>query len=180
MDKKSSVPIQQHIHLIRGKEVIIDSDLAELYGVPTKRLNEQVKRNIERFPEDFMFQMTKEELAYWRSQIATSNPSKAKMGLRRKPHVFTEQGVAMLSSVLNSPIAVQVNIQIMRAFVQFRRILASNQELLAKITAMEAKYDEQFKMIFEAIRSMIEQKTTKRQIGFAVPSNNQGIISNGG
>ena len=91
---------------------MIDADLADLYGVPTKRLNEQVKRNIERFPEDFMFQMTKEELAYWRSQIATSNPSKGKMGLRRKPYVFTEQGDAMLSSVLNSPIAVQVNIRI--------------------------------------------------------------------
>ncbi len=172
MNKNTIVPIQQSIYLIRGQEVMIDADLAKLYGVPTKRLNEQVKRNIERFPEDFMFQMTKEELENWRSQIATSNPSKAKMGLRRKPYVFTEQGVAMLSSVLSSPVAVQVNIQIMRAFVQFRRLLTTNKELLEKITAMEEKYDKQFRIVFEAIRSMIEQKTTKRQIGFEVTKDN--------
>ncbi len=101
MIKNTITPIQQSIHLIRGQEVMIDADLADIYGAPIKRLNEQVKRNIERFPEDFMFQMTKEELGSWRSQIATSNPSKAKMGLRRKPYVFTEQGVAMLSSILS-------------------------------------------------------------------------------
>ena len=172
MDKSNIIPIQQSIHLIRGQEVMIDADLARLYGVQTKVLMQSVKRHSDRFPEDLMFQMTKEELEYWRSQIVTSNPS-AKMGLRRKPYVFTEQGIAMLSSVLNSSVAVKVNIQIMRAFVQFRRMLSSNQELLEKITAMEAKYDEQFRIVFEAIRSMIEQKTPKRQIGFEVASDHK-------
>ena len=133
--------IQSRIHEIRGMRVMLDFDLAEMYGVKTGRLNEQVKRNIERFPEDFMFQLTKGEFEILRSQIATSNPidnqeetnwksqiatsNYAKMGMRKLPYAFTEQGVAMLSSVLRSPIAIQVNIGIMRAFVAVRNALAS-------------------------------------------------------
>src|SRR5216683_2616912 len=114
MPKVELIPserIEKAILLIRGQKVMLDRDLAELYEFPTKRLNEQVRRNIRRFPEDFMFQLTKDELANWRSQIATSNAS-AKMGLRQKPYAFTEQGVAMLSSVLNSKRAIEVNIAI--------------------------------------------------------------------
>ncbi len=152
---KSLIPIERiekSILLIRGHKVILDSDLAELYGVETKVFNQAVKRNIGRFPEDFMFQMNKEELEIWRSQIVTSNPA-AKMGLRRRPYVFTEHGVAMLSSVLNSERAVQVNIQIMRAFIRMRQLLASNKGLMQKILAMEKKYDEKFQIVFRAIRS---------------------------
>ena len=127
--------IQNKIYEIRGQRVMLDFDLAEMYGVETRRLNEQVKRNIERFPEDFMFQLTKGELeilksqivisSYWKSQNATSNF--VKMGLRKLPYAFTENGVAMLSSVLRSPLAIQVNIGIMRAFTEFRKIAASLQ-----------------------------------------------------
>ena len=112
--------LDQSILLIRGEKVILDVDLARLYGVPTKVFNQAVSRNLDRFPDDFMFQLSKEELEHWRSQIVTSNP-RARMGLRRRPRAFTEQGVAMLSSVLRSEQAVQVNIEIMRAFVRFAK-----------------------------------------------------------
>ncbi len=166
---KSLIPIERiekSILLIRGHKVILDSDLAELYGVETKVFNQAVKRNISRFPEDFMFQMNKEELEIWRSQIVTSNPA-AKMGLRRRPYVFTEHGVAMLSSVLNSERAVQVNIQIMRAFIRMRQLLASQKGLMQKILAMEKKYDENFQIVFRAIRQLMkEEEKPKKQIGF--------------
>jgi len=166
---KSLIPVEQiekSILLIRGHKVILDSDLAELYGVETKVFNQAVKRNISRFPEDFMFQMNKEELEFWRSQIVTSNPA-AKMGLRRRPYVFTEHGVAMLSSVLNSERAVQVNIQIMRAFIRMRQLLASQKGLMQKILAMEKKYDENFQIVFRAIRQLMkEEEKPKHQIGF--------------
>src|SRR5436309_2259151 len=129
--------IERHIYLIRGQKVMLDADLAELYQVPTKRLNEAVHRNVERFPADFMFQLNAEELANWRSQIATSNPG-AKMGLRRPPFAFTEHGVAMLSSVLNSLRAVQMNILIIRAFVQLRELLATHKDLARKLEHLEA------------------------------------------
>ncbi len=166
---KSLIPIdriEKSILLIRGHKVILDSDLAELYGVETKVFNQAVKRNISRFPEDFMFQMNKEELEIWRSQIVTSNPA-AKMGLRRRPYVFTEHGVAMLSSVLNSERAVQVNIQIMRAFIRMRQLLASQKGLMQKILAMEKKYDENFQIVFRAIQQLMEEEEKpKHQIGF--------------
>ena len=130
--------IQRRIYLIRGNRVMLDSDLADLYGVPTFRLNEAVKRNRDRFPEDFMFQLTKEELENWRSQIAISNPG-AKMGLRRPPYAFTGHGVAMLSSVLNSPRAVQMNIFIIRVFMKLREGLATHKDLAHKIEQLEAK-----------------------------------------
>ncbi len=166
---KSLIPIERiekSILLIRGHKVILDSDLAKLYGVETKVFNQAVKRNISRFPKDFMFQMNKEELEIWRSQIVTSNPA-AKMGLRRRPYVFTEHGVAMLSSVLNSERAVQVNIQIMRAFIRMRQLLTSQKGLMQKILAMEKKYDENFQIVFRAIRQLMkEEEKPKHQIGF--------------
>jgi phage regulator Rha-like protein len=129
--------IERRIYLIRGQKVMLDSDLAEIYEVPTKRLNEAVKRNIVRFPEDFMFRLSNEELGNWRSQIATSN-SAAKMGMRRPPYAFTEHGVAMLSAVLNSERAVHMSILIVRAFVKLRELAAANKELARKIEEIES------------------------------------------
>jgi hypothetical protein len=160
--------IEQSILSIRGQRVILDSDLATLYGVTAKRLNEQVRRNTTRFPSDFMFQLTGEEFSVLRSHFATLKPGR---GRHRKylPYVFTEQGVAMLSSVLNSERAVQVNIEIMRAFVRLRQILASHKDLARKLNALEDKYDAQFKSVFDAIRQlMTPQKTERKRIGFEV------------
>ncbi|NQT28072.1 MAG: ORF6N domain-containing protein [Candidatus Omnitrophica bacterium] len=157
--------IENKILLLRGKKVMLDRDLAILYKVPTRRLNEQVKRNIERFPKDFMFQLTKEEFGNWRSQIAMSNSGK--MGIRRKPYAFTEQGVAMLSSVLNSKVAIQVNIQIMRTFIRLKEIIMSNKGIQRKIENMERKYDQQFKVVFDAIKQLlISPEKSKGKIGF--------------
>jgi hypothetical protein len=162
--------IERAILLIRGHKVMLDRDLADLYQVPTKRLNEQVKRNITRFPEDFMFQLTKKEFENWRSQIATSNPA-AKMGVRRRPRAFTEQCVAMLSSVLNSERAIEVNIAIMRAFVKLREILATHKDLARKLDELEKKYDAQFRIVFEAIRQLMEPppEKPKGHFGFRGP-----------
>ncbi len=129
--------IERRIFLIRGQKVMFDADLAALYQVPTRALNQAVKRNLSRFPPDFMFQLSRKELEDWRSQIVTSNPP-AKMGLRRPPHVFTERGVAMLSSVLTSERAVQMNILIIRAFVKLRDLLATHKDLAARIEKFEA------------------------------------------
>ncbi len=159
--------IERHILLIRGHKVMLDSDLAELYGVEVRTLNQAVKRSIERFPEDFMFQLSPDEEERLRSQSVIL---KAGRGQHRKylPYAFTEQGVAMLSSVLNSPRAVQVNIEIMRAFVQLRQMLASNEDLARKLAALERKYDAQFKAVFDAIRHLMapQQPPKRRQIGF--------------
>jgi ORF6N domain len=168
--EKSIIPqerIEGAILYIREHKVILDADLAKLYGVGTKVLNQAVRRNRNRFPEDFMFQLTKEEFENWRSQIVTSNPS-AKMALRRRPYAFTEQGVAMLSSVLHSERAVRVNIEIMRAFVRLRQMLASNVELARKLDALEKKYDAQFRVVFEAIRKLMEPppEPKRGRIGF--------------
>ena len=140
-------------------------DLAELYGVATKQLKRAVRRNIDRFPTDFMFEMTKEELNNWRCQFGTSNS--IKMGLRHPPLAFTEQGVAMLSTVLNSKRAIQVNIQIMRIFSRLREMLAGHKDLRQKIEAMEEKYDEQFRVVFEAIKQLLQKdERPKKPIGF--------------
>lgn len=154
--------IEQHILLIRGQKVMLDSDLAELYQVSVRRLNEQVRRNAKRFPTDFMFQLTVEEYEVLRSQIATLKPGRGK---HRKylPLVFTEQGVAMLSGVLNSDRAIHVNIEIMRAFVRLRRILATHKDLAQKLTALESKYDGQFKIVFEAIRRLMLPQQIRRR-----------------
>lgn len=160
----SSVQIERHILLIRGEKVILDADLAALYQVETRVLTQAVKRNIERFPEDFMFQLSKEEFADLRSQTVTSSWG----GRRYPPYAFTEQGVAMLSSVLRSKRAVQVNVEIMRAFVRLRRMLATNRKLEEQLNALEQKYDRQFKVVFDAIRQLMEPPaaTKKRPIGF--------------
>lgn len=145
---------------------MLDSDLAELYGVPTFRLNEQVKRNIRRFPTDFMFHLTPEEAMSLRSQIAIL---KGGRGKHRKylPYAFTEQGVAMLSSVLRSERAIEVNIAIMRAFVKLRRILGTHKELARKLEALEKRYDAQFRVVFDAIRELMKPShPSRRRIGF--------------
>ena len=155
--------ILSKINIIRGHKVMLDKDLAELYGVETKRLKEQVKRNIGRFPDDFMFELTKSEFGNLRSHIATSRWG----GTRYAPLAFTEQGVAMLASVLNSPRAIQVNIQIVRAFVKLRQMISSHDELRKKIEAMEDTYDGQFRLVFDAIRELIRvEQSPKKKIGF--------------
>lgn len=156
--------IEKSIMLLRGHKVMLDEDLAVLYQVPTKVLVQAVKRNIERFPADFMFNLTNHEVAILRSQIVTSSRWG---GRRHPPYAFTEQGVAMLSTVLKSRLAVRVNIEIMRAFVRIRVMLSSNTELARKLEVLERKYDAQFKVVFDAIRQlMIPPKTTRKKIGF--------------
>lgn len=161
--------VERRILLIRGHKVILDADLAALYEVPTRALNQAVRRNIERFPEDFMFQLNKMEFGNWRSQIVMSNLG-AKMGLRRSPYAFTEQGVAMLSSVLKSKRAIAVNIAIMRTFVRLRRLLATRKELAERLAAMEKKFDERFKVVFDVLKQLMERppEPPKHPIGFVL------------
>src|SRR5512147_3350783 len=162
MTKKKPAPlplspeaIQGTILLIRGVKVILDEELARLYQVQTKVLVQAVKRNQKRFPSDFMFQLTPEEHAALRSQIVTSG---GKTGRRYAPYCFTEHGVAMLSSVLNSERAVEVNIAIVRAFVRMRELMNSHRELAQKIATLERRYDAQFKVVFNSIRELINAK----------------------
>jgi hypothetical protein len=156
--------VEGFIRLIRGEKVILDADLAELYGVETRVLVQAVKRNPERFPEDFLFQLTPEEFTILRSQDVTS---RGWGGRRYPPYAFTEQGVAMLSGVLRSPRAVQVNIEIMRAFVKMRRLLASHAKLEKKLLELEERYDGQFAMVFEALKQLMAPPEPKRKkIGF--------------
>jgi phage regulator Rha-like protein len=156
--------IESRILLIRGHKVMLDSDLAQLYGVETRVLVQAIKRNMERFPEDFLFQLNRQEFRHLRSQSVTSN----RWGGRRyPPYAFTEQGVAMLSSVLRSKRAVLVNVEIMRAFVRLRRLLASHADLQRRLDELEKKYDAKFKVVFDAIRElMIPPKKKRRPIGF--------------
>jgi hypothetical protein len=163
-DLVSTETIATKILIVRGKKVMLDSDLAVLYEVGTKRLNEQVVRNRKRFPEDFMFQLTEGEADFLRSQNATSKRG----GRRYLPYVFTQEGVAMLSSVLNSERAIMVNIQIMRAFAQLRRMLLTNRDLKRKIEEMEQKYDKRFAIVFQAIKQLLgtENKKEGRILGF--------------
>jgi hypothetical protein len=168
MAQKSIVPAEQVencIYLLRGQRVMLDDDLAMLYGVETKTLNRAVKRNLPRFPEDFMFKLSVKEFESLRYQFGTSKRG----GRRYPPYAFTEQGVAMLSSVLHSKRAIQVNIEIMRAFVRLRQMLASNVELARKLAALEKKYDAQFRVVFDAIRELMTPPVPKkkRSIGFA-------------
>jgi hypothetical protein len=157
--------IHQRILTIRGHRVMLDVDLAELYDVPTKALNQAIQRNMDRFPEDFMFQLTEAEFTGLRSQFVTSK--KKRGGRRYLPYVFTEQGVAMLSGVLNSHRAVHVNIAIMRAFVRMRETMASHRELAQRLNALEKTYDARFRVVFDAIRALMEPpKTSRRRIGF--------------
>ena len=156
--------IEQEIYMIRGHKVMVSFDLAKLYQVEPRALVQAVKRNMNRFPEDFMFQLNQHEFKILKSQIVISRWG----GLRRAaPYAFTEQGVAMLSSVLKSERAVQVNIEIMRAFVRLRQMLVSNAELARQLNELEKKYDAQFKVVFDAIRQlMAPSRALKRRIGF--------------
>ncbi len=162
--------IERSIHVIRGQRVMLDADLAKLYGVPTKRLNERVSRNRHRFPVDFAYQLTPQELADLKSQFATSSSGHG--GRRTRPWVFTEQGVAMLSSVLNSPTAVRVNIEIMRTFVRLRRLMATPGELVEQITKLAETvqlHDHEIKVISQVLRKMMDLPSPpRRQIGFHV------------
>jgi hypothetical protein len=156
--------IQQRIFFVRSERVMLDKDLALLYGVKPIRLREQVKRNIKRFPEDFMFQLNEQEIDQMVSQNAI--PSRKHLG-GYQPYVFTEQGVAMLSTVLNSETAVQANVAIMRAFVRLRRILASHTDLARKLDSLEKKYDAKFRIVFDAIRELMTPPAKpQRKIGF--------------
>lgn len=157
--------IEKQIFMVRGSKVLLDSDLALLYGVETKALTRAVKRNLDRFPADFMFELTEREVQSLRYQTGASSWG----GRRYKPYVFTEQGVAMLSGVLRSAQAVKVNIEIMRAFVRLRQMLASNSELSRKLAVLERKYDTQFRQVFDAIRQLMTppDPPKKRPIGFA-------------
>jgi hypothetical protein len=168
---RSLVPketIEKSILFLRGHKVMLDRDLAVLYGVTTGALNQAVKRNRERFPADFMFQLTLEEKENWISQIVISN--RERMGLRHMPFAFTENGVAMLSSVLNSRRAIVVNIEIMRTFTRLREMLQSHKKTWEKIQEMEKKYDSQFKIVFAALRELLATPTSepkpKGPIGF--------------
>lgn len=162
--------IEKRIFVIRERQVMLDEDLADLYGVETKRLIQQVKRNLKRFPSDFMFQLDRDEAAALRSQIATSNEGRG--GRRYAPYVFTEQGVAMLSSVLRSDRAITVNIEIMRAFVELRRVAGSYALIEKRLEQIEqgmGEHDEQLGQIFEALRQLIASPTKpKRPVGFRV------------
>lgn len=174
--KDSMIPvetIQKAIYLIRGQNIILDRDLAAMYGVPTKALKQAVRRNALRFPSDFMFVLSREEFADWRSQFVTSNDDR--MGLRYAPMAFTEQGVAMLSSVLNSERAIQVNIAIIRTFTQMRQMIASHVEFARKLAELEKKYDAQFRVVFDAIRQLMKPPDKpRRPIGFNVREKRPG------
>lgn len=156
--------IESKILAVRGHKVMLDRDLAALYGVSTGALNQAVTRNLLNFPSDFMFQLTAEEVKNWISQIVISNSQK--MGLRKRPRVFTESGVAMLSSVLKSRRAIEVNIQIMRTFTKLRELLSTHADLRRKLEEMEKKYDYQFKVVFDAIKRLITTPPPIKKIGF--------------
>ena len=162
--------IVDKIYVIRGAKVMLDRDLAEMYGVETRRLKEQVSRNRERFPEDFMFELSAEEFNHWRSQFAISNADK--MGLRHRPYAFTEQGVAMLSSVLRSERAIQVNIQIIRVYTRMKSLLLDNKDIWLKIEKIEqslAKKDEEVQAIFKVLRNLlVKEEKPRAPIGFKI------------
>ena len=189
MSESTLIPaerIERRILLVRGQKVLLDFQLAELYEVEARSLNQAVKRNLDRFPEDFMFQLSETETEQiMRSQIVMASPlnssqivmSSKHRGLAYRPYAFTEQGVAMLSSVLRSPRAVQVNIAIMRTFVQLRQLLSTHADLARKLATLENKYDQQFKVVFEAIRELMKPPTAaqKREIGFHTNFSNRAI-----
>ena len=159
------IQVVQEILFIRGKRVLLDSQLADIYKVETKRMNEAVRRNISRFPEEFMFQVTSEEWNNLKTQFATSSWG----GKRKLPFVFTEHGAVMLASVLNSEVAIKASIFVVRAFVQIRDYLATHKELAEKIEKLESKYDHQFAVVFDAIKQLFHEKNEpRREIGFKV------------
>lgn len=168
--KEIEIVLREHvarkIYIVRGHRVMLDRDLAALYEVETRVLNQAVKRNIDRFPDDFMFSLSREEITSI-SQIVTSSADNASLKFSKNVNVFTEHGVSMLSSVLNSPRAIQVNIQIMRTFAKLREMLAANQDLARRLDQMEDRYDRQFSAVFDALRALMSLPgKPKRKIGF--------------
>jgi hypothetical protein len=164
-DVVSTELISSKIYFIRGIKVMLDRDLAVLYQVQTKALKQAVRRNIQRFPEDFMFELSKKEFADWRSQFVTSNSDK--MGLRYSPMAFTEQGVAMLSSVLRSDRAIHVNIQIMRTFTKLRHMIAGHEELKKAVDELRKQTDERFEVVFSVLDKLLaDNEKPKKKIGF--------------
>jgi hypothetical protein len=163
--------IEQRIYVVRGMKVMLDSDLAALYGVPTRALNQQVRRNRRRFPGDFLFELTPEEVESLRSQIVTSNARIGRGGRRYAVLAFTEQGVAMLSSVLHSDRAIDVNIAIMRTFVRLRHALQGHSELAKKVGELEQRYDGQFQVVFDALRELMRlpEEPPRPRVGFSDP-----------
>ncbi|HAF94467.1 MAG: DNA-binding protein [Elusimicrobia bacterium GWC2_51_8] len=169
--------IESKILLLRGRKVMLDRDLAALYGVATKALNQAVKRKARRFPEDFMFRLTKAEMRNWKSQFVTSN-SRVKMGLRKAPCAFTQNGISMLSSVLNSERAVNVNIQIMRTFTRLMEIISAHKDLARRLDKLESKYDTQFKIVFDVIRELMAvPEKPKKRIGFTAKEKRAKYLS---
>lgn len=162
--------IERMILLIRGQKVMLDCDLAVLYGVTTKRFNEQVQRNRKRFPHDFMFQLTEEELQCLRSQIATSKERIGRGGRRYLPYVFTEHGAVMAASVLNTTIAIEISVQVVRTFIRLREILATHKDLARKLDELEKKYDGQFQVVFKAIKQLMmpPHEPPNKPMGFVV------------
>ena len=161
--------IERSIFLIRGMKVIIDADLAKLYGVKTKVLNQTVKRNIERFPKSFMFQLTKSESQEWQSLRSQNVTLKKGQHLKYLPHAFTEYGALMAANILKSKKAISISIQITETFVRLRRLLQSHADLARKLAAMEKKYDKQFRVVFDAIRQLMEPpERPRKRIGFQV------------
>jgi len=155
--------VLRRIVLLRGQKVMLDRDLADLYGVPTKRFNEQVKRNLTRFPGDFMFQLTESE----KSEVVTNCDHLARLKYSPSvPYAFTEHGAIMAANVLNSPRAVAMSVHVVRAFVRLREVIASHKELVKRLDELEGRYDEQFKVVFDAIRQLMAPPEPKRKIGF--------------
>ena len=178
MSKEIAIPqevILSKIYEIRGVKIMLDRDLAELYGVETKYLKRQVKRNIERFPEDFMFELNDQEFKEWRSQFVTSNEDK--MGLRYSPYAFTEDGVAQLSTVLKSPRAISVNLQIIRLFSRMRKMLLTHKDLLIEMEKIRKKVsgqDEKIELIFNYLKQFIqEQETPRKKVGYKIGNNKE-------
>jgi ORF6N domain len=184
INMKTLIPIEtieQKIMLIRGQKVMLDRDLAQLYGVETRVLNQAVRRNIDRFPDDFMFSLTREEIARISQFVIPSSASLATLKFSKNVMVFTEYGIAMLSSVLNSPRAIHVNIQIMRTFGKLREMIASHKDLAKRLDELEEKYDAQFRVVFDAIRElMIPPNEDKRKIGFLAKESRAQYVSGAG
>lgn len=164
MNKTSIAEIEKHIFIIRKQKVMLDSDLALIYGVETRTLNQAVKRNLNRFPADFMFQLSEIEGESLRSQFVTSN--KTRGGRRYLPYVFTEHGALMLGNILNSETAIETSIQVVRSFMRLREMVISHSELSKKLSSLETKYDSQFKVVFDAIQKlMVEPEVPQKKIG---------------
>ena len=164
MNKTSIAEIEKHIFIVRKQKVMLDSDLALIYGVETKSLNQAVKRNLNRFPDDFMFQLSEIEGESLRSQFVTSN--KTRGGRRYLPYVFTEHGALMLGNILNSETAIETSIQVVRSFMRLREMVISHSELSKKLSSLETKYDSQFKVVFDAIQKlMVEPEVPQKKIG---------------